>query len=298
MSKVKIWLEAFRLRTLPLSLSGIVVASFVATANHEFNLWVFIFAMLTTLFLQILSNLANDYGDTQNGADTDDRIGPKRVTQSGDVTKTEMKLMIGIFVALSLVSGIALIYFGVANFALGITFFVIGISAIAAAIKYTAGKNPYGYRGMGDVFVFVFFGLVSVLGTYFLHAAQITWSLLLPAATIGFFSTAVLNLNNMRDRVSDEKAGKRSLVVMLGIERAKIYHTSIVTIGMLLPMLYTWMHLQTPWQWIFMSSYPMLLLNLKAVAKHEKPESLDPELKKVALSTLFFAVTFGLGLLM
>ena len=208
MTSAGIWIKAFRLRTLPLSLSATVLGSFLGFAGDSFKWGVFIFGSLTTLFLQILSNLANDYGDAVKGTDNEGRLGPLRVTQSGLVSRQQMRWMIGIFAFLSLVSGSLLIWIGLrGGDMLGYAiFFLLGFAAIFAAIKYTIGKKPYGYVGLGDLMVFVFFGIVGVAGTYFLHTNTFHVSILLPASSVGLLSMGVLNLNNMRDHENDAES--------------------------------------------------------------------------------------------
>lgn len=294
---LKHWLKAFRLRTLPLALSCILLGSALAAGDGYFNKNVFILALLTTVFLQILSNLSNDYGDSIHGADNAERVGPTRAVQSGAITAQQMKKAMIIFVLLSLISGIALVYEGTKDIDLGygILFIVLGITAITAAIKYTAGKNPYGYRGLGDLFVFLFFGIVGVTGTYYLHHHELQSDLLLPASTIGFLSAAVLNLNNMRDRIPDEKAGKRTLVVYLGQERAKYYHLFLLCAANICALTYVWMNYENPKQFLFLIVVPVHIMNLKKVFTQNNPAGLDPELKKIALSTLLFSILLGAG---
>ncbi len=294
---LKHWLKAFRLRTLPLALSCIFLGSALASSNGYFNKHVFILAILTTVFLQILSNLSNDYGDSIHGADNAERVGPTRAVQSGAITARQMKKAIIVFIVLSLISGIALVYEGTKDIDLsyGILFILLGLAAIAAAIKYTAGKNPYGYRGLGDLFVFLFFGIVGVTGTYYLHHHELQSALFLPASAIGFLSTAVLNLNNMRDRIPDERAGKRTLVVHLGQERSKYYHLFLLSAANICAIIYVCMNYDNPKQFLFLMIVPIHIMNLKKVFTQNNPGSLDPELKKIALSTLLFAILLGAG---
>ncbi|MCY1719926.1 1,4-dihydroxy-2-naphthoate polyprenyltransferase [Prolixibacteraceae bacterium Z1-6] len=295
---IKIWLHAFRLRTLPLALSSTFLGSFIAFSHDKFSWEVAVFAVLTTLFLQILSNLANDYGDARKGTDNEERIGPQRVTQSGMVTMKAIKRMIAVFVSLSLISGLALIYFGLKQlpFYIAVVFFVVGISAIYAAIKYTMGKNPYGYVGLGDVFVFIYFGLVGVCGTYFLHAGTVDPWIILPASTIGLLSSGVLNLNNLRDIENDSKCGKKTLVVRIGSKSAKFYHLLLVLVSVIFSVAYTIISYKSPWQFLYLLTLPFLVSNVKTVLQNKVPVELDPELKKLALITCAFAIAFGLGL--
>lgn len=300
MASFSAWMEAFRLRTLPLALSSIILGSFLAAFHQQLNLRVFILAALTTLFLQILSNLANDYGDTVNGVDNAERQGPKRALQQGEIKLHQMKMAIIIFVILSLVTGIALLMSSEVTLKSNafIGMLLLGIAAIIAALKYTIGKKPYGYAGLGDFFVFIFFGLVGVLGTFYLHTGVIFSKELLPAATIGLFSTGVLNLNNARDRENDAVFGKRTLAVILGGERIKIYHVFLLIAGMLAAVVYTALVDASPWKWIYLIGFAPIIHDAMVVFKNKKPSQLDPELKKLALSTLLFSVLFGVGLIL
>ncbi len=298
-SKIKIWIQAFRLRTLPLALSSTFVGSFLSYAHEAFRWQVFILAVLTTLFLQILSNLANDYGDAVKGTDKE-RIGPERVTQSGKVSHRAIRRMIVVFVLLSLASGTALIFIGLDHLPIKniIIFFVLGFSAIYAAIKYTVGKNPYGYVGLGDIFVYLYFGLIGVCGTFYLHAGFFDPWIILPASSIGLFSSGVLNINNLRDVTSDARNGKRTLVVRIGVKAAKIYHLVIVAFAIVLSIIYTIMFFRSPIQLLFMLTIPFLLKDIKVVMQNTVPLELNKELKKLALTTFLFSITFSLGLIL
>ena len=300
MSKTKAWIHAFRLRTLPLALSNIFLGSFLAAADGGFSLKIFILATLTTLFLQILSNLANDLGDSISGADNEERVGPQRAVQSGVISKKEMKRVVIIFVLLSLISGLWLVWEGMKLISLqqGLIMLGIGVLAIGAAINYTVGKNPYGYSGFGDLFVFLFFGLVGVLGTYFLHTGNINWILILPATSVGLLCVGVLNLNNLRDVENDAKTGKKTLVVKIGAANARIYHLSLLGLSMLMACIYTYLHWGTAFQLLFLLSFPLLVRNMIVVLRNTNSRDLDPELKSLALSTLFFSLSFGLGLIL
>ena len=302
---MKHWIEAARLRTLPLSVSGIIVGSMYALANptddvltptEVFNWKLFAFAILTTLGLQILSNFANDYGDGIKGTDNEDRVGPKRTIQSGVITPQAMKSAIILTSGLTLFSAIYLIYlaFGAHNLGYSLFYLILGIAAIASAIRYTVGNSAYGYRGFGDVFVFLFFGLVSTLGVNFLYSKQLDVILILPATAIGFLSVAVLNLNNMRDEASDRKSGKNTLVVKMGIENAKKYHYFLIVGAMVLVLIFALLSHFHFDQYLFLIAYLPLVKHLLTVRKNQNNKLLDPELKKVALSTFVLSVLLAL----
>lgn len=308
---MKHWIEAARLRTLPLSVSGIIVGSMYALANptdeiltptQVFHWRIFFFAILTTLGLQILSNFANDYGDGVRGTDNEDRIGPKRAIQSGVISPAAMKRAIIITALLTFCCALLLIFFSFhyENIGYTIFFIVLGLLAIASAIRYTVGNTAYGYRGYGDMFVFVFFGLVSTLGVNFLHSKQFDWQLVLPAAAIGLLSAGVLNLNNMRDEASDRKAGKNTLVVKMGGAAAKKYHYFLIVTAMLLVLVFALIYNGTGFnagQYWFLIAYIPLTFHLIAVAKTQEPRALDPELKKLALGTFLLSILLALSMI-
>ena len=297
--KIKPWIEAFRLRTLPLALSNTIIGSCLAAADDKFRWTVFGLAALTTVLLQIMSNMANDYGDFVNGKDTLERIGPKRMVQSGEITpKTMLSGIIAVGI-LCAVSGVSLIVIGTEGIPVTnmLLFGVLGLAAIAAAIKYTVGKNPYGYRGLGDIFVFIFFGLVGVIGTYFLHTQTFRWDILLPASAIGLLSTGVLNMNNMRDYEADKNAGKKTIVVAMGTKNAAFYHLFLVGGAALSAVIYTLLNYHSNWQWLFLLSFPLLALNLNKTFTYDNALELYPELPRLSMASLVFALTFGIGLI-
>lgn len=292
---MKHWIQAARLRTLPLSVSGIIVGSAYAHYQGYSDWRIVVLALLTTLGLQVLSNYANDYGDGVKGTDAN-RIGEKRLVAAGVITAEQMKKAVIITAILTFIIALLLIYvaFGKDNFALSLIFILLGIGSIGAAIKYTVGKSAYGYSGFGDVFVFIFFGLVSVIGSNFLFTHFIDWKLFLPATSIGLLSVAVLNLNNMRDIENDKIAGKNTLVVKMGLKWAKKYHEIILAIGMLSFMVFL-MLIKTSLLPVLLINIP-IIMNMNKVNKSEKYEDFDPELKKVALSTFALSILFWLTL--
>lgn len=297
---VKSYIEAARLRTLPLSVSGIIVGSFIAASKGLFNWKIFGLALLTTIGFQIISNFANDYGDGIKGTDNDDRVGPERAIQSGAITPNQMKTAIVVTSIITFLIAILLIYisFGKNDFLNLIIFFCLGIASIAAAIKYTVGKKAYGYSGFGDVFVFMFFGLLSVMGSYYLYTKQLDITVLLPAFSVGFLSIGVLNLNNMRDRASDMKSGKRTLVVKIGSDSAKYYHYYLLVTAYLFALLYTIVNYNSSYQLLFLITFLPIIKHFKVVYNNKKPKLLDPELKKLAITTFLFSILFGLGLVL
>jgi len=300
MNKTKVWIASMRLRTLPLSISGIILASFLAAYQDVFSWAICGLAILSTLSFQILSNLANDYGDGVKGTDNNDRIGPERAIQSGEISPKEMKKAITINVVISIVLALLTIYvaFGKEHFVLSALFLVFGIAAIVAAIKYTVGGNAYGYNAMGDIFVFLFFGLLSVIGGYVLFAKAIDFIVVLPAVAMGLLSTAVLNLNNMRDIESDTKSNKITLALKLGQEKAKTYHNILVSLAMVISIIFGLLFYKSAYNFIFTIAFIPLCFHLKKVNNTKNPQHFDPELKKLALTTVLLAILMGLGQLL
>lgn len=299
MSRISSWINAARLRTLPLSISGILVGSSIAAFEGYFDLAIFSLALGTTLGLQILSNFANDYGDGVKGTDNDDRIGPARAIQSGLITQKDMKQAIIITASATLLLAVLLIYasFGSEKLLSALVFFLLGVGAIIAAIKYTVGNTAYGYKGFGDIFVFVFFGLVSVYGSYYLYSHDHELISIFPAIAIGFLSVAVLNLNNLRDRISDEKAGKITLVVKMGDKKAKDYHYILILGALFFLLVYSVINSSELNDLIYLIAFIPLFFHLKRVVTNNDPKNLDPELKVVALSTFGISLLFALGLI-
>lgn len=296
MNTLSHWLAAFRLRTLPLSFSSILVGSFIAFSQGKWNGTVMALALATTLFLQILSNLANDLGDTLKGTDNEKRLGPERSVQSGKITISQMKWAVGIFAGLSLISGVILLWVGFRGVATStIVFFVLGILAIAAAMMYTLGKKPYGYMGLGDLFVFLFFGLLGVGGTYYLHTNTFDWDVLYPASAIGMLCAGVLNMNNIRDHENDEESGKRTLVVILGTKAAKVYHSLLILGAIGLLLYYTHEHAEGWINYLFLGAVPLLCVNLIKVWSVKSYKAFDGQLKLLAMSTFLLAVLFSVG---
>ncbi|MGB0838408.1 MAG: 1,4-dihydroxy-2-naphthoate octaprenyltransferase [Flavobacteriaceae bacterium] len=298
---VKSFIQAARLRTLPLSISGIILAGFLAEYTGYFRWDILILSLLTTVAFQVISNFANDYGDGVKGTDNEDRIGPERAIQSGAISPAQMKKAIKISSAIGLLLSVVLIYvsFGKEDFLWALFFLLLGIASIWAAIKYTVGDDAYGYSGKGDIFVFLFFGGLSVLGGYFLYHHDLDLVFSYPAASIGLLSTAVLNLNNMRDRSSDIKAGKNTLVVQMGFQRAKVYHSILIILPLIFSLMFNlYLGLTDLKNFIYLIAFIPLLLNLSKVWKVKDPVELDPELKKVALGTFLYSVLFGISILL
>lgn len=293
---MKHWLQAMRLRTLPLAVASIGMGGFLAGAHNGFRWPIFALSLLTTLSLQILSNLANDYGDTIHGADGPQREGPSRAVQSGTITRSQMKKAIGLTILITLALGLALLVIAQVPPVVFYIFLGLGLLAIIAAILYTNGFRPYGYMGLGDVSVFLFFGWLGVIGTYYLMTGHFHWDLLLPGASCGLLTVAVLNVNNIRDIKSDIQAGKLSIPARLGRSKATWYHLALLIIGTLTAVIYVALHYSKPTQWLFLLAVPLVYINGRAVMTKFSVAELDPYLKQMAITTLAFVLFFGLGI--
>ena len=303
------WIQAARLRTLPLSMSGIILGSFIArwriTENGGTWDWkIFALALVVTLLYQILSNFANDYGDGVKGTDKL-RVNEaeQRAVASGRITANQMRNAVILFAVLSLIATIALLYLAFFKDNLMqefYTFVGLGIASILAAIGYTVGKKPYGYLGLGDIFVFIFFGLVSVGGSYFLFTKTFSWDILLPATAVGMLSAAVLNLNNMRDIESDRASGKKTLALRLGFRNAMIYQIILLQLPLIIMLVFIMMNgLHTQGKYyafmFFILMFPMTGLRRK-IMQVKEPKELDPFLKQVGVITFMMAVLVAVGL--
>jgi 1,4-dihydroxy-2-naphthoate octaprenyltransferase len=285
---ISAWLNAFRLRTLPLAFSAIIVGSFL-NFEEKFDAIIFSLALTTTLLLQILSNLANDYGDSKKGTDNEDRIGPKRAIQSGALSFSQVKMAMIITAFLSLFSGLSLLVYALEISLTLLLFFILGLSAIAAAIFYTVGKKAYGYYGFGDLLVFLFFG---IMGSAYLQFQTLNFNHLYMAFSIGFFSVTVLNLNNMRDRESDIKANKMTLAAKLGKKGAMIYHLLLILGGVISAAFYIFQTAYTWSQYLTCLVFPIFILIMYKTEQIENLKDFDPFLKYMALSTFIFSILF------
>lgn len=292
---MKKWIQAMRLRTLPLAASCILTGAAAAKSDGYYDALILTLALVTTFLLQILSNLANDYGDFSHGVDNENRVGPARAMQSGAIAQHQMKRALVITTMLTLVSGISLLWIVFskqARFLEATLMLTLGIGAIAAAIKYTVGNTPYGYRGLGDLFVFLFFGPVGVIGTYFLMSGELALHTLLPATTIGLYSAAVLNLNNLRDHENDRAMNKRTLVVLMGFRNGKMYQTLLIILGTLSLIVWILSHATSSLSALALIPAAAQCFLLIQVWQTQNPAALDSELKKVAL------LTFGVSLVL
>ncbi|MBQ9172528.1 MAG: 1,4-dihydroxy-2-naphthoate octaprenyltransferase [Bacteroidales bacterium] len=296
MSKFSSAVRSMRLRTLPLSLSGVCLGMLLAASDYHVSLTVAIFTILTTVSLQVLSNLSNELGDYYHGTDTADRLGPNYGLMEGGLKVSDMKLLIGGAILCCIVFGLLMIRasFGTLLSLESVCLMMLGAAAISGAMKYTLGRNPYGYQGLGDIFVFIFFGLVSVLGSYFVAAHTIpSWIFLLPATSIGLFSVGVLNVNNIRDMKTDAE-NRVTVAIRLGEKRARIYQTVLIVMGWVCMIAFCLLRFFDPWHYLFILTLPMYIKHVSGVWKLNGKD-LDRMLPLLVISTFLFALLAGFG---
>lgn len=295
--KILRYIEAMRLRTLPLSVSGVMLGIMLAAADYVVRPAVAVFTVLTTVFLQILSNVSNELGDYMHSNDTQPgRQGPRYSLSAGLLNPRDFRLMIALYVLLSAASGMAMIWFSFGTFLAlePVLLLMLGAAAISSAMRYTLGRNPYGYKGWGDLSVFIFFGIVAVLGAYFVASHEIrSWIMLLPAASAGFFSVGVLNVNNIRDMESDAHV-RNTVPLLLGERNAKIYHTFLITAGWACMAIYSMMRMFDWWHFLFVLTLPLFVRHLIYVWRHSGRE-LDRALPQLVISTFLFCLAAGTG---
>lgn len=286
-----------RLRTLPLSCAGVLLGILLAVADWKVDLLTAILIVLTTVCLQILSNLSNELGDVLRGTDTAERQGPQYGLNSGIMSIADMKRLIGLFVGLCVVFGSTMTWraFGTLLDLTPIMVLLLGAAAIAGAMKYTLGSNPYGYRAKGDIYVFIFFGLVSVLGAYFVctKGMGLHWKLLLPAAGVGCFSVGVLNVNNIRDMKTDA-ANRVTVAIKLGVHKARIYQTLLIGLGWACMAAYCLLCWPSWWHWMWVITLPLYIKHLRGIWTRED-RALDSMLPLLVMSTFALCLLYGLG---
>ncbi|KGQ37167.1 1,4-dihydroxy-2-naphthoate polyprenyltransferase [Gallibacterium genomosp. 1] len=295
-NKCKMWFETARPKTLPLAIASIVTGSALAYYYHQFDATIALLALITATLLQIVSNFANDYGDHIKGSDTVERIGPLRGIQQGAITFSQLRLGLILVTFASMISGVALIAVACQTWNDVLAFIVLGILAIIASITYTVGKKPYGYMGLGDVSVFIFFGLLGVCGTFYLQSHLLNWAMILPAMMSGLLAVAVLNINNLRDIEQDRKSGKNTLIVRIGAVAGRYYHISLIFLAALFALLFALYHFQHWYSFIFILVFPLLAKHAVFVMNHQDALQLRPMLAQMAKLALLFNIIFSLGL--
>ncbi|CRK85699.1 1,4-dihydroxy-2-naphthoate octaprenyltransferase [Candidatus Providencia siddallii] len=291
------WIESIRFETLQISIFSIITGSVLAAHDGKFKLNITILAIITAALLQILSNLANDYGDYINKCDTNERIGPLRGMQKGIITKSCMKKTLKINIFAICLSGLILIIVSLKKIEEITVFFILGVISIISAIKYTIGKKPYGYLGFGDIFVLIFFGWVSVIGTYYLQTNTFNIINILPATAFGLLSVTPLNINNMRDIENDAKVKKKTLAVRLGIKGAKIYHFIIIIISILCLICFNLLLMHDYKSWLFLITIPMYIKHIYNIFKNSIPKLMHQFLSKIIKISLLTNILFLLGML-
>ncbi|MDD1782094.1 1,4-dihydroxy-2-naphthoate polyprenyltransferase [Enterovibrio sp. ZSDZ35] len=297
-STFKIWLEAARPKTLPLAIACILSGSAVAAQTSAFSLSITLLALVTALLLQILSNLANDYGDAVKGTDNEDRLGPKRAIQQGLVTPKAMKSAMLFNVILTMAAGAALVFTAFDKPTDILSFIGLGALAIVAAICYTVGNKPYGYQGLGDLSVLIFFGWLGVAGTYYLQTGGLDSSVLLPATACGLLAVGVLNINNLRDIDNDRACGKHTLVVRMGPRWGRIYHQLLLSGAFFCFAAFAAMEHLSLLGWIFALSLPMAIKHGLAVWRARDGETLRPMMGDMVKVALLTNILFAAGILL
>lgn len=296
MASIKSWISALRPRTLFLAVATTICGNAIAYSAGAFNIYVCILTMITATLLQLLSNLANDLGDFQHGTDiTGGRLGPTRTVQSGAITPSEMKKAILVTIIITCIVGLCLVYFALQFMPLFYFFLFIflGAASIIAAIKYTAGDNPYGYKGLGDIFSFIFFGLVSTVGTFYLNVHSLTFQPWLPAIGMGLFTAAVLNINNMRDMENDRTSGKITLAIRFGRKGSRVYHAILTIAGILCFVMYSLLYSNQWYQFLYIILLVPFIIILKNIVKTDSDKELDPYLKFTSMSAFFLSIAFA-----
>ncbi|PTA87823.1 1,4-dihydroxy-2-naphthoate polyprenyltransferase [Kosakonia sp. H7A] len=298
LSLTQAWLESLRPKTLPLAFAAIVVGTVLAWWQGYFDPLVAVLALITAGLLQILSNLANDYGDAVKGSDKPDRIGPLRGMQKGAISLAQMKRALIIVIVLSCISGLLLVTAATQTLADFIGFLVLGGLSIIAAITYTIGKRPYGYLGLGDISVLIFFGWLSVMGSWYLQTHMLIPAVILPATACGLLATAVLNINNLRDINSDRENGKNTLVVRLGPINARRYHASLLIGALLCLALFNLLSLHSLWGWLFLLAAPLLIKQARFVLRERDPRAMPPMLERTVKGALLTNLLFVIGIIL
>ncbi|MFQ1049187.1 1,4-dihydroxy-2-naphthoate polyprenyltransferase [Avibacterium paragallinarum] len=296
-NSVKMWVETARPKTLPLAAASIIMGAALAYWDKQFSWQISLLCLITTLLLQILSNFANDYGDHQKGSDTAERIGPLRGIQHGVISAAQLKKGLILMSLASLFFGFWLIALAYQTYADLFAFSLLGGLAILAAITYTVGAKPYGYMGLGDISVLLFFGILGVCGTYYLQTHQLNLMIFLPALSTGLLSTAVLNINNLRDIEQDRKAGKNTLAVRFGAKNGRIYHCLLLVVAALCNVIFALLNFHHLVSFIFLLAYPLLVRHALYVYRNRDPLLLRPMLGQMSMLALLTNLLFSFGLL-
>ena len=295
-STFTIWFSTARPKTLPLALASIIIGSALAYWAGKFDLITTLLAFITTILLQVLSNFANDYGDHVKGSDTAERIGPLRAIQHGAITGEQLKMAVMVLSALSFISGAILSFYAYEGIEDLLVFLGLGVISIVAAITYTVGKKAYGYLGLGDLFVLIFFGFLAVIGVFYLQAHSLPAMIFIPAFGCGLLSVAVLNINNLRDISQDRKAGKNTLIVRIGSKNGRIYHAILLVLAVVSYLIFAILNFEHWYNYLFLLAVPLLVKHCLFVYRHQDPIELRPILGQMAGLALITNLLFSLGI--
>ncbi|WP_185857747.1 1,4-dihydroxy-2-naphthoate octaprenyltransferase [Blattabacterium cuenoti] len=295
--KLKHWIYAARIHTLPLSFSGITLSYLISKSRtNECITTSYILCIITALLLQILANFSNDYGDSITGVDNIKRIGPKRTIQRGLISLSEMKKAIFILSILSFLSGVTLLYNSIKNIFIFFLYFIGIFICIYSSIKYSIGDYPYGHKvGMGDLFVMICFGFFSVGGSSFLYTHTLCMDMFFLSLSIGFLNVGVLNVNNMRDLENDYESGKYTMAVWLGIKYAKLYHVFIILFSIFFGGYFIFLNQKNTYQWLFFIFISILLIfHIRKIILIKEKKLFNLELKKLVILTFLYVFSIGL----
>lgn len=293
---LKPWIISARPKTLPLAISSLLVGNCLAYFVHSFHYPILILTLITGCLLQILSNLANDYGDAVKGLDDDSRIGPLRAIQLGTISLPQLKTSLYVLIALCVISGLFLLSMSYDTFTEFLGFITLGLISIIAAITYTIGRHAYGYLGLGDLSVLIFFGFISIFGSFYLQTKSFHLFLIYPSISCGLLAVAVLNLNNLRDYHNDKQKNKITLIVMLGIKFGKIYHFMLIFIAFLNLLFFTLSYLKHGWIFIYLLTLPLLIIHVRQVKIAQSAVDFVPELERMVKLALFIQSLFMISL--
>jgi 1,4-dihydroxy-2-naphthoate octaprenyltransferase len=291
-SGMRIWLMAARVRTLPASVAPVLVGTALAGYAHTFHAARFIAALIGAIFIQVGTNLSNDYSDARRGADTEDRLGPVRVTAGGLVPPGRVLVATYVSFGVAILAGVYLV--AVAGWQL----VLVGAASILAGVLYTGGPRPYGYEGLGELFVFLFFGIVAVAGSYFVQVKHLHWEAFALAVPVGLLASAILVVNNFRDTDTDRRAGKRTLAVRLGRSRTRTLFAVIVYAAFVLTPV-TWLFGPLrPWILLPWLTLPLAAALVRVVRNHTDGPSLNNALARSGMLQLTFCMLLSAGLLL
>jgi 1,4-dihydroxy-2-naphthoate octaprenyltransferase len=292
LSHSRIWILASRPRTLPAAIAPVLVGTALAAAEDEFRVLPFVAALVGSIFIQIGTNLSNDYSDARRGADTEERLGPVRVTAGGLMPPRHV--LVGTYVAFAVAVAAGLYLAAVAGWEL----LVVGGASILAGVLYTGGPRPYGYEGLGELFVFVFFGIVAVVGSYYVQTEELRWEAFALAVPVGLLSSAILVVNNVRDIDTDRRAGKRTLAVRLGRERARRLFMAMIVLSFAAPVATFALGGLTAWLLVTLAAVPLAVPLIQTVSSRSDGPALNAALAGTGRLLAVFSLLLSAGVLL